>query len=93
MLDVEEGEILETTAEERKAVEDSHRVFIREAEKGIQLNACMQLTETKCAGQCIIHGLFFPSSRFFGGGGRRGFLEEDSSTLLCNRSQWMPLPL
>jgi len=49
MLDVEEGEIFETTAEERKAVEDSHRVFIREAEKGIQINACMQLTRTKSA--------------------------------------------
>jgi hypothetical protein len=49
MLDVEEGEIFETTAEERKAVEDSHRVFIREAEKGIQINACMKLTRTNSA--------------------------------------------
>ena len=49
MLDIDEGEIFEATAEERKAVEDSHRVFIREAEKGIQINACMQITKTNSA--------------------------------------------
>ena len=35
MLGFDEGGIFETTAEERKAIEDSHRAFIREAEKGI----------------------------------------------------------
>jgi hypothetical protein len=41
MLDVEEGEIFETIAEERKAVENSYRIFVREAEKGIQVNVYM----------------------------------------------------
>jgi hypothetical protein len=35
MLSIDEGEIFETTAEEWKAIEDSHRAFIREAEKVI----------------------------------------------------------
>jgi hypothetical protein len=46
LLDVEEGEIFETPHEERKQVEECHRVFIREAEKSMQINACMRATGT-----------------------------------------------
>lgn len=49
MLDIDEGEIFKTTAEERKAVEHSYRAFIREAEKEIQIKACMQATKTNFA--------------------------------------------
>ncbi len=41
ILDVEEGEIFVTIAEERKAVELSHRVSIQETEKDIQINVYM----------------------------------------------------
>jgi hypothetical protein len=49
MLDVDEGEIFETTAEEWKAIENSQRAFIREAEEGFQINACMEATKTNSA--------------------------------------------
>ncbi|KAE8454289.1 hypothetical protein EG329_005214 [Mollisiaceae sp. DMI_Dod_QoI] len=46
LLDVDEGEVLEKPTEERKAIEDSHRVFLREMEKGMQISACMRVTNT-----------------------------------------------
>jgi hypothetical protein len=66
MLNVEEGEIFETTAEERKAIEDSHRVFIREAEKGIQINACMQVTKTNSAQELQEEILNLQRTAFYG---------------------------
>jgi hypothetical protein len=66
MLDVDEWEIFETTAEERKAVEDSHRVFIREAEKGIQINACMRATKTNSAQELQEEILKLQRTAFYG---------------------------
>ena len=54
MLDVEEGEVIEMTETDqthRQNVEDCHRAFIREAERGIQLKACMKTTKTDSAQQ------------------------------------------
>jgi len=66
MLDIDEGEIFETTAEERKAIEDSHRAFIREAEKGIQINACMQATKTNSAQELQEEILNLQRTAFYG---------------------------
>lgn len=49
ILDVEEGEIFEESAAEREVIADSHRVFIREAEKGMQINAYMRILKTTSA--------------------------------------------
>jgi hypothetical protein len=66
MLDIDEGEIFETTAEERKAIEDSYRAFIREAEKGIQINACMQATKTNSAQELQEEILNLQRTAFYG---------------------------
>jgi hypothetical protein len=66
MLDVEEGEIFETTAEERKSVEDSHRAFIQEAEKGILITACMQVTKTNSEQELQDELLSLQRTAFYG---------------------------
>jgi hypothetical protein len=44
MVDVDEEEIFETAAEERKDVKDSHRVFLRAAEKGFKSDQRMHVS-------------------------------------------------
>lgn len=66
ILDIDEGEIFETTAEERKDIEDAHRAFIREAEKGIQINACMQATKTNSAQKLQDEILNLQRTAFYG---------------------------
>ncbi|KAG0650530.1 hypothetical protein D0Z07_3420 [Hyphodiscus hymeniophilus] len=66
ILDVEEGEIFEATPEERKAIEDSCRAFLRAAEQGIQHNMCMQLTRTKSSQELQDEILNLQRTAFYG---------------------------
>lgn len=43
ILNIDEEEILETTAKERKAIKDSRRVFILETEKGFRSSHAYKL--------------------------------------------------
>jgi hypothetical protein len=66
ILDVEEGEVFETSIEERKEVEQRHRVFIREAEKSMQINACLRATRTTTAQELQDEILQLQRTAFYG---------------------------
>jgi hypothetical protein len=66
MLDVEEGEIFEESAAEREVIADSHRVFIREAEKGMQINAYMRILKTTSAQELQEEILNLQQTAFYG---------------------------